>query len=128
MAALPPPDETSISFFHWIVGVIGGAVGAAITGVVTVWNISSIVTSFRRDVEQNAKDVIALKKQVEDKTTADEKKHADNQMAIHQLSLAVAAQPDKEDFRNLQRDISDRLADLKRTLDAAPTRLSGRQG
>jgi polyhydroxyalkanoate synthesis regulator phasin len=118
--AAPLLPEDGVTAAHWIVGSIGGAIGAIITAAGFIWRAASVASAARAALEQHRKDIDVLEKEVKDLVQKGDTRHEENQRAIHELSRTVAAQPDKGDFRRLEDKVERTLDEIKRIVIQAP--------
>lgn len=116
------PDAPDVTFIHWLVGAIGGMVGAVASALFFVWHAASRAAEMRKDITQGVADVLDLRKRFEghvidlkDLRSDSDRRHEDNIRSLATLSNVVAALPDKHDFQRLE----DQLEKSLRKIEAA---------
>lgn len=99
----PPLEPQGPNWFdlNWIVAAVSAIVGAVITGFLTVWRAATILTTIRKEIEQNAQDIQALELWVEER-------HKENVEAQRELV---------GELRNIRQSIESSYRDLSRRID-----------
>jgi hypothetical protein len=123
--AVPAPDD-GISIVHWLVGSVGGAVGALLTAAGFLWRAASVASAARLTLAQHRKDIDMLEQEVKQLVLKNDARHDENQRALHSLERTVAAQPDKQDFQRLEDKVGKSLEKVDRSLDEIKQSLARR--
>jgi hypothetical protein len=114
-----------VSIVEWIIGAVGGAIGAALTAAGFIWRAAKLATEARVTLDQHRRDIDVLNKQIvaiehdnNRRHGESDERHRENQNSINSLARTLAAQPDKDDIRRLEDKLDRTLEQITRIVSS----------